>query len=361
MQSTVNFECSVDKKCLKSSAISPSSAMLDDQGKCSALLTRKGFFDFVIFRTHCNIFHSVGVVCQHDQKQKSEFSNNMSDIKVSMADGYSSLQVFSSCEVGWFMVDDIIDMCINIYPCMSIKSFEERFSCVNNNEAQEHCIKYGGHLAHRVLNNVTITEPSNTLNKNTKLSLFWDMFHHIDDIRSLNFDNAWRLTGAHRKYIAVNGSGLCGHFNMADHCIDSNIALLVPYYIAYYLDYEIFDTSNENNWYSTPWSLIRDIHLQTSTSKTFTLCEKSTDHSGILNSCSEFYMSCNDGTCVHDSLVCDGYPHCPHGEDETDCQHSCSDHTNNCMFHCHLKDLCSCSSEYFQCLPGGCVNFAEIM
>ena len=217
-----------------------------------------------------NISHSVGVVCQHDQKPKSEFSNNMSDINVSMADGYSSLQVFSSCEVGWFMVDD---MCINIYPCLSIKSLEQRFSYVNNNEAPEHCIKYGGHLAHRVLNNVTISEPGNALNKNTKLSLFWDMFHHIDDIRSLKFDNARRLTGAHRKYIAVNGSGLCGHFNMADHCIDSNIALLVPYYVAYYLDYEIFDTSNENNWYSTLWSLIRDIHLQTSTSKTFTLCE----------------------------------------------------------------------------------------
>ena len=104
-----------------------------------------------------------------------------------VADGYSSLQVFTSCEISWFMVND---MCINIYPCLSIKSFEQSFSCVNNNEAQEHCIKYGGHLAHRVLNNVTISESSNTLNKNTKLSLFWDMFHHIDDIRSLNFDNA---------------------------------------------------------------------------------------------------------------------------------------------------------------------------
>ena len=94
--------------------------------------------------------------------------------------------------------------------------------------------------------------------------------------------------------------------------------------------------------------------------KTFTLCEKLTDHSKLLNNCSEFYMNCSDGTCVHDSLVCDGYQHCPHGEDEADCQHICSDHTNNCMFHCHLKDLCSCSSEYFQCLSGGCVPLPKL-
>ena len=60
-----------------------SHAMLDEQGKCSALLTRKGFFDLVIFRTQCKVSHRVGVVCQHDQKTNSKFSNNMSDIKVS--------------------------------------------------------------------------------------------------------------------------------------------------------------------------------------------------------------------------------------------------------------------------------------
>ena len=96
-----------------------------------------------------------------------------------MTDGYSSLQVFSSCEVGWFMVDD---MCINIYPRLSIRSFELVYNCTNTTLAQQHCIKYDGHLAHRVLNNVNITKPGKTLDKNTKLSLFWDMFHHIRDM-----------------------------------------------------------------------------------------------------------------------------------------------------------------------------------
>ena len=109
-----------------------------------------------------------------------------------------------------------------------------------------------------------------------------------------------------------------------------------------------------------PGLFIYDIRFQVSTSKTFTLCEILTDHSEILKNCSEFYISCNDGTCVHDSLVCDGFSHCPHGEDDANCQHICSDHTNNCMLHCHPKDLCSCSLEYFQCLSGGCVPLQKL-
>ena len=334
--------------------------MLDDEGKCSALLTRKGFFDFVICRTNCNMSHSVGVVCQHDQKTNSEFSNNMSDIKVSMTNRYNSLQVLSSCKVGWFMVND---MCIYIYSCLSIKSFEQGHSCTNTTVTQELCIKYGSHLAHRVLNNVTVTKPGNILNTNTKLSLFWDMFHHIGDINHLNmvsgFHKAWQLS-PHKTYLAVNGSGLCGHFNMDDHCIDNYIALTVHYYAAIYYGNKITLTNHQNHLYSITWSLIHDIYFQMSTSTHFTLCEKFTDHSEILNKCSEFYMICNDGTCVHDSLVCDGYPHCPRGEDEAGCQHICSNHTNNCVHHCHRNDLCSCSSEYFQCLSGGCVPLQKL-
>ena len=286
----------------------------------------------------------------------------MSDIKVSVTGGYSSLQVFSSCEVGWFMVDD---MCINIYPCLSIKSSEQGYSCVNTAVAQEHCVKYGGHLAHRVLNNVTITKPTNTLNKNTKLWLFWDMFHHIGDMKefiTILYDQ-WRLW-IHKTYLAVNGSGLCGHFNIDDHCVDSYIALTVDFYVANYYESKITAFSKQNNLYSIAWSLIDDIYFKMSfkmsTSKTLTLCEKLTDQSQILKNCSEFYLSCSDGTCVHDSLVCDGYPHCPHSEDEANCQHICSDHTNNCMLHCHPKDLCFCSLEHFQCLSGGYVPLQKL-
>ena len=91
------------------------------------------------------------------------------------------------------------------------------------------------------------------------------------------------------------------------------------------------------------------------------LCVKTLLLAGLfLTNCSEFYMSCNDGTCIHDSLVCDGHKHCEHGEDEDDCQHICSDQTNSCMSQCHHRDLCFCSVAYFQCLSGGCVPLHKL-
>ena len=76
--------------------------------------------------------------------------------------------------------------------------------------------------------------------------------------------------------------------------------------------------------------------------------------------CSEFYMRCHESTCIHDSLVCDGHSHCPHGEDEADCDHICSDHSHNYTSHCHHRDLCSCLQGYFQCLSGGCVPLQKL-
>ena len=95
-------------------------------------------------------------------------------------------------------------------------------------------------------------------------------------------------------------------------------------------------------------------------SRQYTLCEKSRTHTSLSGNCSSLYMSCNDGTCVHDSLVCDGQPHCQHGEDEADCQHICSNHELSCTSHCHHRDLCSCSPNYFQCLSGGCVALQKL-
>ena len=112
--------------------------------------------------------------------------------------------------------------------------------------------------------------------------------------------------------------------------------------------------------YPVIWSYIRYIRLRQATYKDLALCEKSNNHSDISSNCAYLYKTCNDGTCVHDSLVCDGRPHCLHGEDEADCQHICSAHTHQCMSHCHYKDLCSCSSEYFQCLSGGCVPLQKL-
>ena len=198
MQPVDKFQCSVERQCSQTRMTTTSFHKQDDQGKCSALLTREGFLDFVIFRTQCNVSHNVGVVCQHSQTEKNiEFSNNMSDVKVSMVDGFYSLQMFSRCDAGWFTVDDI---CINIYRCESTDNDEfnvdkktyYKGTCINNTEAQEQCHMHGGQLAYRMLKNATFTAPENTLNRDTKLSLFfWSMFLSVEDLKLINLRRTW--------------------------------------------------------------------------------------------------------------------------------------------------------------------------
>ena len=334
--------------------------MLNDQGKCSALLTREGFFDCIVFRTHCHISHPVAVVCQHYQKVNISFNNNMSDIRISTADGFYSLQVFSSCNSGWFLVDNV---CINFYHCPD---------CFNNIEAHEQCSKYGGQLAYHILNNVTINAPGNSLAKHTKLALFWDMFQQEDD-----FDNSdekhygWSNLKRVANIFAVNGSGMCVRLNTSDPCIDDNIALFVIHrevksddiqlLLALLIYENIPDVIKGIELVDrNMWAVITEIGFKHAHMKEFTICEKSGVHSRMLTKCSDLYMVCDDGTCVHDSLVCDGHPHCMYGEDEADCQHICSDHSHNCMSQCHHRNLCSCSPQYFQCLSGGCVPLQKI-
>ena len=334
--------------------------MVYDQGKCSALLTREGFFDFRVFKTWCNVSHSVAVVCQHNVASNLVFSNNMSDIKLSLVDGFQSIQIFSSCDPGWFMVDDV---CINFYHCQG---------CMNNYKAHERCAMHGGQLAYHLLNNVTFSTQSNKLDKNTKLSLFWDMFYHVEDISTSIRNTFFRFNiqiGTLKKYLlhfAVNGSALC--VALSSECKEGDVVLSVGHHNLIHkfhsdqlgVIYQQVQSQTDYTQKKYLWSFIYQptfaIHYQ----KDLTLCEKSVVHAAVLTNCSEFYMSCHEGTCIHDSLVCDGHSHCPHGEDEADCQHICSDHSHNCTSHCHHRDLCFCSLEYFQCLSGGCVPLQKL-
>ena len=330
------------------------------QGKCSALITREGFFDFRVCQTLCNVSHHVALVCQHSKKMNLVLSNNMSDIKISFVDGFHRIQVFSSCDPGWFMVDD---MCINFYLCQN---------CANKIASHKQCERHGGQLAYRLLNNVTISTPGNILDNSTKLSVFWDMFYHVEDMSPTLRDyfkvceSIGEATKG-QKYFAVNGSDLCVAFNISNQCMDSDIVLAVtycdlnvhvPWEWEQFYDTFNFDISSSN---SLPLgSVINQLIFKTEQYKHFSLCEKPVVHTAMLTNCSDLYMSCDEGTCIHDSLVCDGHSHCPHGEDEVECQHICSNYSHNCMTHCHHRDLCSCSSGYFQCVSGGCVPLQKL-
>ena len=233
------------------------------------------------------------------------------------------------------MVDNV---CVNFYHCPD---------CSNNMAAHEHCAIQGGQLVGHVLNNVTISSQENILGKNTELSQFWGMFAHMDDIIPLpkyTFKSYLNVIKRNlQRNIAVNGSDLCTVFNKSTHCIASDIVLSLKYdYIS--LEKVVYQTANDvyyvvrksnTNIYVPPWSVIYQPTFKMANDRQFTLCENSRTHTVMLTNRSDLFMSCHDGTCVHDSLVCDGQPHCQQGEDEDDCQHIYSDHEHSCMSRCH--------------------------
>ena len=169
----------------------------------------------------------------------------------------------------------------------------------------------------------------------------------------------------YQKYFAVNGSALCVALQNSSECKEGNIVLSVGYHKSvvvktrsFVIDLSILDALEIDHFL---WSAIYQPIFEIAEYAHMSLCEKSVAHAVVLlTNCSEFYMSCHEGTCIHDSLVCDGHQHCPRGEDEADCQHICSDNSHNCMYHCHHRDLCFCSLEYFHCLSGGCVPLQKL-
>ena len=340
LQPMVNFKCSAGRQCSETEADNTSVDMLDDQGKCSALLAREGFFDFVIFRTQCDRSFPVSLVCQHKTKI-IVLNNDLSDIKVSTVDGFYSLRVFSSCDAGWFVVDN---MCINIHRCKQCKT--------SNTVAHEQCVKHGGYLANRIFKNTSITSTSEgyMLNHNSSLSMsFWDMIIHESYFSALNLNKGAFYLNMN---FAMNQSILCATHRL-ELCQENRIVLAVT---KKYYTY----SRSESILYNGPWSItFQSINLKRNEPK-YTLCEKPRSNTAVITNCSKLYIECDDGTCVHDSLVCDGKPHCLHGEDEASCEHICSDNTASCMSQCHHRDLCSCSLGYFQCLSGGCVPLQKL-
>ena len=118
-----------------------------------------------------------------------------------------------------------------------------------------------------------------------------------------------------------------------------------------------------------PWSLAKPpeisddiIDVNKRSIFDFALCERPAQHNVVSTNCSDNYLTCQDGTCVHDALVCDGHKHCFHGEDEASCKHVCNskDKDMNCLTDCHYADHCRCHDSFFQCLSGGCIPLQKL-
>ena len=346
MTPMVNFHCSAERECLETAVMSTSAALLRGEGKCSALLTREGFFDFVISRSPCEESSTVALVCQHKIKMETVFNNNLSDVKVSPVNGFYRLQIFSSCGNGWFMVDN---MCINIYECQHCDK--------GNIVARRQCVKHGGYLADRILKNKTTLYYYGTYLLNYKSTFyisFWDVIHQRNDALRVPFYTISYedVKYSQHKLLALNHSTLCATHNLTLCQENKTLALRVT---NIYFNYDNYKSRLDGSW-----SIIDTPVFQTADVPTYVLCEKLAINIQTLTNCSELYMTCDDGTCMHDSLVCDGSPHCLHGEDEANCEYICSDNKATCMSHCHHRDLCSCSPEYFQCSSGGCVPLQKL-
>ena len=260
---------------------------------------------------------------------------------------------------------------MNIYPCSQVTCVYGGRYCKTKAQEEELCRKHGGHLAYRIFNNESMNSRCNDfiLDNNTKLSLFGGMFLHIEyisaHIEETRYGCKAKLNILKRDYyqlwnFGINNSALCA---LKKRTLCYKVLTLTSHNI-----YSL-RTLTHDKVYNKPypfWSVVRQLTFKcrswTPNYIDMTLCEKSGLHDEIFTNCSSLYMACSDGTCVHDSLVCDGHPHCMHGEDEADCQHICSDHSDHssCMYHCHHRDLCSCSSDYFQCLSGGCVLLQKL-
>ena len=91
----------------------------------------------------------------------------------------------------------------------------------------------------------------------------------------------------------------------------------------------------------------------------FIICEREIPSLMRQLDCGDVYFKCKDGTCVYDSLVCDGVAHCVTGEDEFGCESTCGDETL-CLTKCHYDTGCRCMMDYFQCLNGGCVPMSTM-
>ena len=200
------------------------------------------------------------------------------------------------------------------------------------------------------------------------------MFHHAEDIiPSMGniFSARYNSLRKYQKNFAVNSSALCVALTNSNEYREDDVVLSVGYHKL--LTVRGGDTLNDRVLIILPDNYLTNLEsdyflgsviyrpsFERSKYKHMSLCEMSVVHAAVSTNCSAFYMSCHEGTCIHDSLVCDGHPHCPHGEDEADCQHICSNHSRNCMSHCHHRDLCFCSLEFFQCLSGGCVPLQKL-
>ena len=321
------------------------------EGKCTAVYVQDGFSDFSIIPIECDVFNKVALFCFHQEKvdlvkNDTFFQHSMSDIKVfPMEDGFHKLVLTETCQQGWFRVSDL---CIKIFPVST------KFSL------QQHCRQDSAVLANEIFKNATVREEKierkdvYVFDETSHISKFWNMFLQK---RSKHYSG-------HKKIrIAINSKSVCGLKGMK--CLKTYNYLEVRGGKEFGMGMHR-ETPWSDSSYAALWSFRRNPYIRTNGRSNqrynFVMCEKPImNRVQTTSNCSLHYLTCDDGTCIHDSLLCDGHQHCTHGEDEINCGHVCSrSQIINCYIECHMDDFCSCSENYFHCPSGGCIPLQKL-
>ena len=355
--------CNSSGHCVYSPFLIHNSPTTSNSSSCHATSINMGFTDFTVHPVDCGAPHQVAIYCEHQSSIEiaKTLQNNLSDVRLSQIsnNGYRKLSHFHSCEIGWFRVSDL---CLRFFRFCEDRGYW--FLCYKRtytlseatDKNSEHykyitgvCEKHDSTMAYHLFSDMTldcatsladeVTECS--MSDDSELSQFFKPFQR--KTRTLNDDT-------HSPFgISIDSSLL--PFN--------NLYLLVSP-----LRYRQTHGEEEEESYYI-WSLGRNVEFtnQKDLDVAYVLCERRLEESSSVAvdmTCLEYYNQCEDGTCIHDGLWCDGFQHCPHGEDERNCQHICSLQNINCITDCHIEDHCECIDTYFQCLSGGCVPLLKI-
>ena len=353
----------------------------ENNSVCSALVVHNGLSAYTITQIKCDIPHTVTLYCEHKNNEVNvSYDNELSDIKIQQNPGnLFHIQYSQSCEDGWFRVGNY---------CMNL------FACLNRSDEQlvdTFCQAYDAKLANDVIKSSVIIDEDGLPRIMTKsqLALFWSMFL----LKQVKYQEVYSVHGImHNKiksyyrtlHININSSDVCIQNQTACNMTDLYLTVKVhaqEHKQVFEMKKEKFMEHNRStialssrvnlqriissreqiihirgalwSFMQTPYLTEKTISNQNKAS--YTICEKPLYRKDAVASCSQLYLTCDDGTCIHDSLVCDGHLHCLYGEDEKNCQAMCNDDSIDCITQCHYDNKCICSDNFFQCLSGGCI------
>ena len=300
-------------------------------GPCAYCNVEEGLFFLAAQFTQCNNTNNVALFCEYKDKTETvHFDNELSDVKISSGRSHSFvLEHTVSCRNSYTRVGEF---CLATFFCHRCRDIET---------VANYCRLKGGYIAKQVaLANTSYDEKKVivTLHSQHPLSLYFNSFR---------LERTGRLE-LNTRQVAFDNNILCAQLGFDGECpARMSIVSLDKKYR--YNDIMLNDIHTYKYDQSLGFNNKREMLRPD-----YVLCERPVEKIMAAN-CSHEYKTCKDGTCIHDSLLCDGVKQCKDGEDEEECQGICDQNNNvNCMEECHYQDLCRCNGNYFQCLSGGC-------